>query len=79
MNAINIPHMLTIRECAQETGLSEHFLRRKALSGEIVSVRAGTKILINLDRLIEHLNSNTLKVEENNDAVNGITPIQTKL
>ena len=51
-----IPRLATLKEAAGLTGLSYGFLRQKALSGEIVAVRAGRKFLINIDRLIDYLN-----------------------
>lgn len=62
--AQKIPRMLTIKQVAREFGLAEHFVRSLAKSGTIVAVRAGNKFLINADRLIEFLNSNTLGAEE---------------
>lgn len=59
-----IPRMLTIKQVAREFGLAENFVRSLAKSGTIVAVRAGTKYLINADRLIEFLNSNTLGAAE---------------
>ncbi|MDE6788474.1 MAG: helix-turn-helix domain-containing protein [Ruminococcus sp.] len=75
----NIPRMETINKAAEITGLSKHFIRQKAVNGEIVCVKAGNKYLINVDRLIEYLNNgHTLKpappVSES-----GIKPIPVKL
>ncbi len=53
---INIPRMLTINEVAKETGLAKHFIRQLALSNTIQNVKAGKKILVNLEKLIEYLN-----------------------
>ncbi len=52
-----IPTMLTIKETAKRTGLSYDYLRTLCLRGEIVFIRTGSKYLINLDRLIDYLNS----------------------
>ena len=51
-----IPRMMTIKETAQLFNLPEYFVRRKALDGEIVTIRAGRKILVNVDKLAEYLN-----------------------
>lgn len=59
-----IPRMLTIKQVAMEFGLAEHFVRELAKSGKIICVRAGNKFLINADKLIEFLNTNTLGAEE---------------
>ena len=54
-----MPEMVTIVEAAKRTGLAKYFLRRGCLEGKIVHIRAGNKILINLDRLVEYLNTCT--------------------
>ena len=54
-----IPKMLTINECAKEfegTGLTAYRIRQLAITNQIVNIRAGKKILINADKLIEYLN-----------------------
>lgn len=59
---MNIPRMWTIKECAKafcNTGLTEYRIRQLALSNQIVNIRAGNKILINADKLIEYLNKPT--------------------
>lgn len=50
------PTMLTLKQAATQTGLSESYLRRLCLEKKIVHVKAGVKYLINLERLIEYLN-----------------------
>lgn len=65
MEALKIPQMLTLKEAVEKTGLSYNLLRAKALSGEIVSIRAGKKILINFDKLIEYLNSGSIPPKQN--------------
>ena len=54
---MNIPRMLTIREASRETGLSYNHIRSLCRDGKVVSIRAGNRILINRDKLIEYLNS----------------------
>ena len=51
-----MPRMLTIKEAAQETGLSYNCLRQWCLSGTITHVKAGSKFLINMDKLKDFLN-----------------------
>ncbi|MCM1330761.1 MAG: helix-turn-helix domain-containing protein [Ruminococcus sp.] len=55
----NKPDMLTIKECAKLTGISEHSIRKFAAQDKIKSVRAGEgehgKILVNKDSLIDYL------------------------
>ncbi len=53
----NVPRMRTIRQTAEETGLHEYFIRQLVKQDRIRYVKAGRKVLINLDLLIEYLNS----------------------
>lgn len=72
----NIPHMETIKNTAKMFGLAEHFVRQLVLKGEIVAVKAGCKYLVNVDKLAEYLNTNTLGAEqETPDEAHGIKPI----
>lgn len=50
-----MPRMRTIRQTAAETGLHEYFLRQLVKQEKIIFVKAGRKVLINLDRLYEYL------------------------
>ena len=52
-----MPRMRTIKEAAAETDLSYHCIRTWCLQNKIVHIRAGNKYLVNLDKLIEFLNS----------------------
>lgn len=53
-----MPRMITLREAATETGLTYSCLRRWIKSGEFTYyVMAGSKYLINLERLVEFLNA----------------------
>ena len=54
---VKIPTMLSLREAAKRTGLSYDYLRKACNRYEIVHVRCGNKILVNLEKLIEHLNN----------------------
>lgn len=51
------PVMMTILETVKYTGLSERFVREKVRSGDIVCVKSGNRVLINIDKFIEYLNS----------------------
>ena len=53
----NIPTMLTIKSTAKRTGLAEHYIRSLCWSGRIVHVKCGKKYLVNLEKLLEFLNS----------------------
>ena len=68
MNDIKIPRMRTIRETAELFGLPVHFVRQKVNDGEIVAVRAGRRFLVNIDRLCEYLNSNTIPQKSEADS-----------
>lgn len=53
-----MPKMVTIRVAAEQTGLTYSCLRRWILEGKFpYFVRAGSKYLINLEKLAEFLNS----------------------
>lgn len=56
---IKVPHMETIRRTAEIFKLPVHFVRQKANSGEVVAVRAGRKILVNVEKFAEYLNGST--------------------
>lgn len=57
INNLNVPRMATINEAAQIVGLAKYYIRQLALNNKIKNVRAGKKILINVDKLIEFLNT----------------------
>lgn len=61
MNTIHVstkvPRMRTIKQTAQETGLHEYFVRQLVKQDKIKYIRAGRKVLINLDLFIDYLNS----------------------
>lgn len=50
------PVMLTIAQTAKRLNIPIHFVRLCVLDGRAVSVRAGSKYLVNLNRFIEFLN-----------------------
>lgn len=56
-NTIAIPTMLTIKETAKRTQLSETYVRNLVLNKKICFVRSGRKYLVNLEKLIEYLNT----------------------
>ena len=60
---IRIPRMRTIKDTAELFGLPVHFVRQKVNDGEIVAVRAGRRFLVNVDKLAEYLDSNTIPQE----------------
>lgn len=74
-----IPRMETIKATAKLFGLPEHFIRQKVISGEIVSVKAGCKYLVNVDRFAEYLNGSTVSPQNAQKAECGIVPVPVKL
>ena len=73
-----IPQMETIDKTAELTGLPKTLIRRKVLSGEIVAIKSGAKYLVNVDKLIEYLNTATIKEPEKADT-SVIKPIPVNL
>ena len=57
MEEIKVPKMLSIRETAKTTGLPEYYVRQLVANNEICFVKAGRKYLINIEKLIEYLNT----------------------
>ncbi len=58
----NIPRMRTVTEAAQElkaldphTAMTPYHIRRLCLDGVLPTAKAGKKILLNLDTLIEYM------------------------
>lgn len=81
-----LPRMRTLDECYRElkeldpnTAVSKYFVRRLAISGVIPTVQCGCKRLINLDGLIEYLqtpqSTRPLPDESVQQSVNGIRRI----
>lgn len=50
-----LPRMRTIKQTAEETGLHEYFIRQLVKQDKIKYVKAGRKVLVNLDKFIEYL------------------------
>ena len=85
MNENRIPEMLTVKDTAKRFGIAENAIRQKAKNGEIVVIPIGKKILVNADKFIEYLNTNTLvpveaapksKAKPKGEKVLGISPIR---
>ncbi len=62
--------MRTVKQCLEyfklgdpDSCISEHYLRMLVKSGDIPVFKAGAKHLINLDKLIQYLNSEPLGSE----------------
>jgi len=56
------PRMRTINETAKETGFPAHAIRQLVKDHKIVFVLCGSKVLINLDKFIEYLNTGEREV-----------------
>ena len=54
-NTITSPRMMTIREVARTGILPEHAIRRMVKDGTCPHIMAGTKALINFDKLVRAL------------------------
>lgn len=61
---IDIPTMLSLKDAAQRTGLSYYEIRFLCIDGKVPHIRLGSgqngKILVNLERLVEYLNTEGL-------------------
>lgn len=54
--SVAIPRMVSIREAAELTGLSYDYIRKLCINDKIVYVKAGSKYIVNLGKLIDFLN-----------------------
>lgn len=63
---MTIPTMLTIQETSNATGISYDCIRKLCLQGKIVHIRAGTKFLINMEKLVDYLNKGEGQDEADN-------------
>lgn len=52
---MTFPTMLTLNQAAEATGLSYDHLRKLCLQRKIVFIRAGSKYLVNAEKLVEYL------------------------
>lgn len=58
-----VAKMIKLREASDLTGFSYYYLRKACNEGKIAHVRAGNKILVNMDWLEEHLSHQGIKDE----------------
>lgn len=72
-----VPRMRTVKEAAQEikaidphTAMTPYHIRRLCLTGILPTVKAGKKILLNLDTLIEYMQDPTAEKFKPKPAVN---------
>lgn len=57
MEEMKIPTMLSISDTAKRTGLAKSYIRQLCWDRKISYVKSGSKYLVNLERLIEYLNT----------------------
>lgn len=55
--AVRFPHMGTIKEAADASGLAVYRVRKLVASGQVRYIKAGRRILVNLDSLSHYLNA----------------------
>lgn len=81
LNIENVPRMRTVNEAAAElkaldprTAMSPYHIRRLCLDGVLPTVKAGNKMLLNFDLLIEYMSDPTAEKFQPRTAptVNGI-------
>ena len=79
MNDLKPPRMETIATTAALFNLPVHLIRQKVAAGEIVAIKAGRKILVNIDKFTEYLNNTRLTPEPDEAASSSrITPIDLR-
>lgn len=52
---VHFPQMATIREAAEKSGLAVYRVRKLVASGQVRYIKAGRRILVNLDSLARYL------------------------
>lgn len=87
-SAVKIPHMETINNTADLFNLPVHFVRAAVVNGDVVSVRAGRKFLVNIESVSAFLNTgipqgaaaNSSEIDSRSDKKNAprITPISLR-
>lgn len=70
-----IPTMKSISECSEIVGLAKYHVRRLVLQGKVKYVRSGSKYLVNVDSLIEYLNSGETQAEVEEQNTNKIRKV----
>lgn len=61
---ISMPKMVSLKDAAAASGLSEYYIRALCTHGSIKAVRCNSRVLVNLNSLADYLNCSTLA--ENN-------------
>lgn len=68
-----------VREADPQTAFTQTALRRMIKSGEIPSIKAGSKNLVNLDVLFDYLNNPTIQNTTVIQTNTGIRPVSEKI
>ena len=63
--AVIFPHMGTIKEAADASGLTVYRVRRLVASGRIRYIKAGRRILVNLDSLARYMEQGEPQAQTN--------------
>lgn len=58
MNSEISPVYQSIKDTVKTTGLSEFFLRKLLKAGDLPHIRSGTKVFVNVPKLLEKLGGN---------------------
>ncbi len=69
------PVMLSIKETAQHTGLSAYFIRNLVKVDKVKYVMAGKKTLINLESVIDYLNTGDTQTNKQGININNIRKV----
>lgn len=78
-NSRKIPQIENIPIAAKIVGIPVYSMRQLVLSGRIPAIRVGRRIFVNVDRLIEYLNSSKLTPDAEKTASGGrIAPIDLR-
>lgn len=72
---MNKPHICTIKQLSEETGISAHSIRQWIKQGEFKSLRSGKKYLINYDVFMKFLNGESEKTAPVVPIFNGIRKV----
>ncbi len=52
-----IVQMVTLKEASSRTGISYDRLRKMCINNQIVHIKAGSKFLLNWEKLVDYLNN----------------------
>lgn len=61
---VTVPHMASIKEAAEATGMSYSCIRKLCLQNKIIHIRIGSRYLINMRKLADFLNGEPVPGKE---------------